>query len=65
MGKARNLQAAQDQQRIVDATQAHLQANPNKFEETITPDNILNMQRVPRVQAPPIIPKPHINDKDK
>jgi hypothetical protein len=60
--KARNSQAAQDLQRIVDATQAHLQANPNKFEETITPDNTLNMQLVSRVQAPPNVSKPHIND---
>jgi hypothetical protein len=61
-GNARNSQATQDLQHIVDAAQAHLQANPKKFEETITPDNTCNMQQVPRVQAPPSIPKPHIND---
>jgi hypothetical protein len=62
IGKARNSQAAQDLQCIVDATQAHLQANPNKFEETITPDDSCNMQQVPRVQAPPDIPKPNADD---
>ncbi len=53
MGKARNSQAAQDLQHIVDATQAHLQANPNKFEETITPDDTRNTQRVLRVPPYP------------
>jgi hypothetical protein len=62
MGKARTSQATQDLQPIVDATQAHLQAHLNKFEETITPDDTRNMQQVPRVQAPPSVPKPHIND---
>jgi hypothetical protein len=38
-GKARNSQAAQDLQQIVDATQAHVQTNPHRFEETITPDH--------------------------
>ncbi len=61
-GKARNSQATQDLQHIVDATQVHLQSNPNKFEETITPDDTRNMQQVTRVQAPPSIPKPHIDD---
>jgi hypothetical protein len=61
-GKARTSQATQDLQRILDATQAHLQAHPNKFEETITLDNTRNMQKVLRVQAPPSIPKPNIND---
>jgi hypothetical protein len=40
--KARNSQAAQDLQCIVDAMQAHAQANPHKFEETIRPDDICN-----------------------
>ncbi len=40
-GKARNSQAAQDLQCIVDATQAHVQTNPHQFEETITPDHFL------------------------
>ncbi len=35
-GKARNSQAAQDLQCIIDATQAQVQKNPHKFEETIT-----------------------------
>jgi hypothetical protein len=61
-GKARTSQATQDLQHIIDATQAHLQAHPNKFEETITPEDTRNIQQVPRVQAPPSIPKPHIND---
>ncbi len=43
-GKARNSQAVQDLQHIIDATQAHLQANPNKFEETITLDDTPNTQ---------------------
>jgi hypothetical protein len=43
-GNARNSQAAQDLQRIVDATQAHVQTNSHKFEETITPDDIHNTQ---------------------
>jgi hypothetical protein len=60
-GNARNSQATQDLQYIIDATQAHSPANPNKFEETITLDNTRNTQQVPRVQAPPSIPKPHIN----
>jgi hypothetical protein len=38
-GKARNSQAAQDLQCIVDAAQAHAQSNPHQFEETITPDH--------------------------
>jgi hypothetical protein len=59
MGKTRNSQAAQDLQHIVDATQAHVQTNPHKFKETITPENICNTQQVPRVQAPPSIPIPH------
>jgi hypothetical protein len=62
MGKARNSQAAQDLQGIVDATQAQVQTNPHKFEETITPDNICNTQRVPRLQTPSSIPIPHTND---
>ncbi len=61
-GKARKFQAAQDQQCIIDATQAHLQANPNKFEETVTPANNRNTQQVLRVQAPPSVPTLHTND---
>jgi hypothetical protein len=60
--KARNSQAVQDLQCIIDATQAHVQTYPHKFKETITPDNICNTQSVPRVQAPPSVPRPHTND---
>ncbi len=65
MGKARTSQAVQDLQHIIDATQAHLQAHPNKLEETITPGNTRNTQWVPRVQAPPSIPKPSLMITDK
>jgi hypothetical protein len=61
-GKAKNLQAAQDLQCIVDATQAWVQTNPHQFEETITPDYFCNTQRVPRVHAPANIPIHHTND---
>jgi hypothetical protein len=43
-GKARNLQATQDLQCIVDATQACVQTDPHQFEETITPNLFCNMQ---------------------
>jgi hypothetical protein len=42
--KARNSQAAQDLQRIVDAAQARIQTNPHQFEETITSDHFCNTQ---------------------
>jgi hypothetical protein len=61
-GKARNSQAAQDLQLIIDATQAHVQTNHHRFEETITPDHFHNMQQVPRVQAAASIPIPHTHD---
>ena len=61
-GKDRNSQATQDLQRIVDATQAHVQINLHQFEETSTPDYICKMQRVPRVQTPASTPIPHTND---
>jgi hypothetical protein len=41
---ARNSQAAQDLQRIIDATQAHVQARPNRFEGVATPSTTPNMQ---------------------
>jgi hypothetical protein len=44
MGKDRDSQAAQDLQRIVDATQACIQTNLHRFEETSTPDYICKMQ---------------------
>jgi hypothetical protein len=43
-GNAKSSQAVQDLQCIVDATQAHIQVNPHKFDKTITPANIHNMQ---------------------
>jgi hypothetical protein len=43
-GKARNTQAAQDLQHIVDAAQAHVQTNPYQFKETSTPDHFCNTQ---------------------
>jgi hypothetical protein len=58
-GNIKNSQAAQDLQCIVDAAQARIQTNPHRFEETITPDHVCNMQRVPRVNASAI---PHIDD---
>jgi hypothetical protein len=41
---ARNSQAAQDLQRIIDATQAHVQARPDHFEDVATPSATPNMQ---------------------
>jgi hypothetical protein len=61
-GKARTSQATQGRQRIIDATQAHLEAHPQKFEETTTPDDTHNTQQVHRVQTPLSAPKSHIND---
>jgi hypothetical protein len=61
-GKAKNSQAAQDLQCIVDVTQGCVQTNHPRFEETITPEYIYNMQQVPRVQAPASIPIPHTNN---
>jgi hypothetical protein len=61
-GKARNPQATQDLQHIIDATQARVQTNPHQFEETITPDHFCNTQQVPRAIAPASMPIPHTND---
>ncbi len=61
-GSARNSQAAQDPQRIIDATRTHVQARPDHFEDTATPSATPNMQQVPRVQTPPSVPTPHIDD---
>ena len=44
---ARNSLAAQDLQRIIAATQAHIQTQPDHFEDTATPPATPNMQRVP------------------
>jgi hypothetical protein len=62
MGSTGNSQAAQDLQRIIDATQAHVQAQPDRFKDTATPSATPNMQRVLRVQTPPSVPTPHIDD---
>jgi hypothetical protein len=61
-GKARNSQAAQDLQRIIDATQACAQTNPHQFEKTITPDHFCNTQQVLRVNTPASMPIRHTND---
>jgi hypothetical protein len=61
-GKARNSQAAQDLQCIFDGTQAHVQTNPHRFEETITPSHFGNTQQVPRVNAPASMPISHTDD---
>jgi hypothetical protein len=61
-GKARNSQATQDLQPIVDAAQARVQTNPHQFEETITPDHFCNVQQVPRANAPASIPIPSTDD---
>jgi hypothetical protein len=61
-GKAINSQATMDLQHIVDKIHDHLHANCNKFEETITLDDTHNTQQVLRVQAPPSVPKPDIDD---
>jgi hypothetical protein len=61
IGKARNSQAAQNIQRIVDAAQACVQTNPHRFKETITPDHFCNTQQVLRVSAPASMPIPLTN----
>ncbi len=44
MGSTRNSQAAQDLQQIIDATRAHVQARPDRFEDTATSSATSNMQ---------------------
>jgi hypothetical protein len=61
-GNARNSQATQDLQCIVDAAQARIQTNPHQFKETITPDHYCNTQQVPRVNAPASMPIPPTDD---
>ncbi len=72
----RNSQAAQDLQQIIDATQAHVQAQPDRFEDAATPSATPNMQRVPRVQTPnmpqvprvqmpPSVPATHTDDNKR
>ncbi len=60
-GSARNSQAAQNLQKIIDATQANIQAQPERFRDNATPSDNPNMQQVLRVQPPPSVPTPHIN----
>jgi hypothetical protein len=43
-GSTRNSQAAQDLQRIIDTTRAHIQVQPNHFKDTATPSTTPNMQ---------------------
>jgi hypothetical protein len=73
---AKNSQAAQDLQKIIDATQAHVQAQPNCFEDVATASATPNMQRVPRVQTPnmpqvprvqmpPSVPATHTDDNKR
>jgi len=64
---ARNSQAAQDLQRIIEATKAHVQAQPDCLAEVATSSTTHkmqcismvqtpNMSQVPRVQVPPNVP---------
>ena len=70
---ARNSQAAHDLHRIIEATKAHVQAQPDRLTEGATSSTThkmqrvprvqtLNMSRVPRVQVPPNVPE--TNDID-
>jgi len=73
MSSARNSQAAHDLLRIIEATKAHVQARPDRFEDVTTLSTTPNMQRVPRVQTPgmprvprvqlpPSVPATHTDD---
>jgi hypothetical protein len=73
---ARNSQATQDLQGIIDATLAHVQAQLDRFEDVATPSATPNIQRVPRVQTPnmpqvprvqmpPSVPATHTDDNKK
>jgi hypothetical protein len=75
-GCARNSQAAQDLQRIIAATKAQVQAQPDRIEDVETPSATPNLQRVPRVQTPnmprvprvqtpPSVPATHTNDNKR
>ena len=75
-GCARNSQAAQDLKQIIEATKAHVQAQPDRLEDIATPSAIPNLQRVPRVQTPnmprvprvqmpPSVPATHTNDNKR
>jgi hypothetical protein len=56
-GKDRHSWATKDLQRIVDATQAQIKAQPDQFEHTAT--DTPPVQQVPRVQTTAGIPIPH------
>ena len=56
----KNSQAAHDLQQIIEATKAHVQAQPNCFADTTTHSSTPNMQRVPRVQTPNILQVPRM-----
>ena len=73
---ARNSQAAQDLQQIIEATKDHVQALPGRFKDIATPSTTPNMQRVPRVQTPnmqqvprvqmpPSVPGTHTDDNKR
>jgi hypothetical protein len=73
---ARNSQAAQDLQQIIEATKAHVQAQPDRFEDVATPSATPNIQQVPRVQTPnmprvlrvqalPSVPATHTDDNKR
>ncbi len=56
-GKDRHSPATKDLQQIVDATQAQIKAQPDRFEHTAT--DTPPVQRVPRVQMTASMPIPH------
>jgi len=69
----RNSQASHGLQHIIQATKAHVQARPDRFEDVATLSTTPNMQRVPRVQTPgmprvlrvqlpPSVPAAHTDD---
>jgi hypothetical protein len=75
-GCARNSQAAQDLKQIIEATKAHVQAQPDRLEDVATPSTTPNLQRVPRVQTPNMprvprvqtplsVPTTHTNDNKR
>jgi hypothetical protein len=60
-GSARNSQAAQDLQQIINTTQANIQARPERFKDNATPYANPHTQWVLRVQPPLSVPTPHID----
>jgi hypothetical protein len=53
---ARNSLSAQDLQQIIEATKAHVQAQPDRLADVATSSTTPNTQRVPRVQTPTMSP---------